>query len=393
MDPVKIMLTDSQPIPFNQPFLAGKEFEYMESAICKEKKLSGDGHFTQLCQQLFEDQYGFKKCFLTNSCTDALEMAALLLDIQPGDEVIVPSFTFVSSANAFALRGSKIRFVDSKPNFPGMDEFLVEELINEKTKAIVAVHYGGVACRMDILQSLSQKYAIPLIEDAAQAIGSFFQGKALGTFGQLVAFSFHETKNIHCGEGGMLVVNDPKLINRAEVIWEKGTDRAALFRGEIDKYGWKDLGSSFSLSELQAAFLFAQLENLERIQARRKAIWEDYAAWFSGRQDQIQVLPISYLKRLVDSMKDLGKVEAQTQRGNHHVFYLLFETLEFRQEYIRRLREKGILAVFHYQSLHRSEFIKKHQPEEFVRQLPNSDRFSDCLLRLPLFYELPNLLR
>ncbi|GAB2480831.1 dTDP-4-amino-4,6-dideoxygalactose transaminase [Algoriphagus taiwanensis] len=385
------MITNPHPIPFNQPFLAGKEFEYMESAIRKEKKLSGNGHFTRLCQQFFEEKYGFGKCFLSTSCTDALEMAALLLDIQPGDEVIIPSYTFVSSANSFALRGAKIRFVDSKSDFPGMDESKVEALINERTKAIVAVHYGGVPCAMDILQNLSKKHGIPLIEDAAQAIDSFFEGKALGSFGDLAAFSFHETKNIHCGEGGMLVVNNPNLVKRAEVIWEKGTDRAALFRGEIDKYGWKDLGSSFLLSELQAAYLFAQLENLKIIQFRRKMIWEDYAAWFSGRQDQIQVLPIPYLKSLEDSIKDLGKVETQTQPGNHHVFYLLFETLEYRQECIRRLKEKGILAVFHYQSLHKSEYIQKHQPEEYFRDLPNSDRFTDCLLRLPLFYELPDL--
>ncbi|WP_288372843.1 dTDP-4-amino-4,6-dideoxygalactose transaminase [uncultured Algoriphagus sp.] len=378
-------------IPFNKPYLTGAEHDYLSKAVALGK-LSGNGHFTQLCQSFFEEQYGFGKCFLTTSCTDALEMAALLLDIQPGDEVIVPSFTFVSTANAFALRGAKIRFVDSKADFPEMDEAKVEELISEKTKAIVAVHYAGVACEMDALQHLADKYNLTLIEDAAQAVGSFYKGKALGSFGKLAAFSFHETKNVHCGEGGMLMVNDPQLIKRAEVIWEKGTDRAALFRGEIDKYGWKDLGSSFLLSELQAAFLFAQLENLAGIQSRRKAIWEDYSNWFSGKKDRIRVLPLAYLKTLEEEFKAMGKVAIQTQPGNYHLFYLLFENAKLRKEYIQRLREKGIMAVFHYQSLHKSEYIKNHQLEEFDRSLPNSDHFSNCLLRLPLFFELPELL-
>ncbi|WP_439475217.1 dTDP-4-amino-4,6-dideoxygalactose transaminase [Algoriphagus formosus] len=378
-------------IPFNKPYLTGAEHDYLSKAVALGK-LSGNGHFTQLCQSFFEEQYGFGKCFLTTSCTDALEMAALLLDIHSGDEVIVPSFTFVSTANAFALRGAKIRFVDSKADFPGMDEAKVEELISEKTKAIVAVHYAGVACEMDALQHLADKYNLTLIEDAAQAVGSFYKGKALGSFGKLAAFSFHETKNVHCGEGGMLVVNDPKLIKRAEVIWEKGTDRAALFLGEIDKYGWKDLGSSFLLSELQAAFLFAQLENLAGIQSKRKAIWEDYSNWFSGKKDRIRVLPLAYLKTLEEEFKAMGKVAIQTQPGNYHLFYLLFENAKLREEYIQRLREKGIMAVFHYQSLHKSEYIKNHQLEEFDRSLPNSDHFSNCLLRLPLFFELPELL-
>jgi len=377
-------------IPFNKPYLTGAEHDYLSKAVALGK-LSGNGHFTQLCQSFFEEQYGFGKCFLTTSCTDALEMAALLLDIQPGDEVIVPSFTFVSTANAFALRGAKIRFVDSKADFPGMDEAKVEELISEKTKAIVAVHYAGVPCDMDTLQLLADKYNLPLIEDAAQAVNSFFNGKALGSFGKLAAFSFHETKNVHCGEGGMLVVNEPQLIKRAEVIWEKGTDRAALFRGEIAKYGWKDLGSSFLLSDLQAAFLYAQLEHLARIQARRKAIWDDYSAWFSGKKDQIQVLPLSFLQLLEECLKGFGDVEFQSQPGNYHLFYLLFENAQLREEYIVRLAEKGILAVFHYQSLHKSEYIQNHQPEEYARHLPNAERFSDCLLRLPLFFDLPEV--
>ncbi|SDC83412.1 dTDP-4-amino-4,6-dideoxygalactose transaminase [Algoriphagus faecimaris] len=377
-------------IPFNKPFLSGQEFDLMRMAA-EEGKLSGNGHFTQLCHTFFEAHYDFGKCFLTTSCTDALEMAALLLDLQPGDEVILPSFTFVSTANAFAIRGAKLRFVDSRPGFPGMDESQVEQLINENTRAIVAVHYGGVPCQMSVLKELAEKHQVVLIEDAAQAIDSYFEGKALGSFGQLSTFSFHETKNVHCGEGGMLIVNEPSLIKRAEILWEKGTDRAAMFRGEIDKYGWKDLGSSFLLSELQAAFLYAQLKNLDKIQARRRAIWEDYSAWFSEEsKKEPALLSIQYLKILEEALAGLGNIEFQSQPGNYHLFYLLFENASFRQEYIQRLKEKGILAVFHYQCLHQSEFIQKNQPEEFQRDLPNAQGFSDCLLRLPLFYELPS---
>lgn len=380
-------------IPFNKPYLVGNEWDYIRFAAENLGKLSGNGFYTRQCQEFFQSRYGFHRCFATTSGTDALEMAALLMDIQEGDEVIVPSFTFVSSANAFALRGAKLIFVDSHEDFPNLDVNTIEPLISSKTKAIVAVHYAGVSCEIDQLKKLADKYKIFLVEDAAQAIESFEGGRVLGSFGQLATFSFHETKNIHCGEGGMLVVNDPNLVKRAEILWEKGTDRAAFFRGESDKYGWKDLGSSFLLSELNAAFLWAQLENLDAIQERRKQIWEDYQNWFSGVKRKPSVLHISYLENLEQGFQGLGKVEFQTQPGNYHLFYLLFENANLRQQYIDRLRQNGILAVFHYQSLHKSEFIQKHQPEEFARTLPNSDRFSDCLLRLPLFYELPNLLR
>ncbi|NVK50830.1 MAG: dTDP-4-amino-4,6-dideoxygalactose transaminase [Cyclobacteriaceae bacterium] len=378
-------------IPFNKPYLVGNEWDYICFAAENLGKLSGNGFYTAKCQAFFQNRYGFHRCFLTTSGTDALEMAALLMDIQEGDEVIVPSFTFVSSANAFALRGAKLVFVDSHEDFPNLDVDIIEPLITSKTKAIVAVHYGGASCDIEALKDLADRYGAFLIEDAAQAINSFEEGKALGSFGQLSAFSFHETKNIHCGEGGMLVVNDPNLEKRAEIIWEKGTDRAAFFRGERDKYGWKDLGSSFLLSELNAAFLWAQLENLNAIQERRKQIWEDYLGWFSGLKKEPNLLQKDYLEILEQAFQGLGKVEFQTQPGNYHLFYLLFENAEFRQEYIDRLKEKGILVVFHYQSLHKSEFIQKHQPKQFARDLPNSDRFSDCLLRLPLFYELPDL--
>ncbi|TDQ19598.1 dTDP-4-amino-4,6-dideoxygalactose transaminase [Algoriphagus boseongensis] len=383
-------------IPFNKPYLSGKELDYVRDAAINQGKLSGNGFYTQKCQQFFEEKYGFGCCLLTNSCTDALEMAALLFDIQAGDEVILPSFTFVSTANAFALRGAKMVFVDSKPDFPGMDESLVESLINSKTKAIIAVHYGGVPCDMLALRTLANKYGIYLLEDAAQAVDSYLEDKALGSFGHLSAFSFHETKNIHCGEGGMLVVNDPNLEKRAEIIWEKGTNRSAYFRGEIDKYSWVDLGSSFLLSELNAAFLWAQLENLDQIQTRRKRIWEDYFYWFSGESRQPQVLPKTYLILLQEVLEevvgDLSTINFQQEKGNYHLFYLLFENAKQRQAVMDRLKQRGILAVFHYQSLHKSPFIAQTQAESFKLHLPNAEGFSDCLLRLPLFYDLPKLI-
>src|SRR6056297_1379162 len=267
-------------IPFNKPFLTGKETEYIEDAVMFGK-ISGNGDFTKKSHQFFKDRYGFKKCLLTTSCTDALEMSAILVDIQPGDEVIMPSYTFVSTANAFILRGANIRFVDSRQDHPGIDEDLVEELINSKTKAIVVVHYAGVACDMEKIMGIAEQHNVYVVEDAAQAIESYFTfsdgtRKPLGAIGHLGCFSFHETKNIIAGEGGMLVVNDDALQARAEIIWEKGTNRSAFFRGDVDKYGWKDIGSSFLPSELTAAFLYAQLENLEKIQSKRRFIWKKY---------------------------------------------------------------------------------------------------------------------
>ncbi|WP_297337954.1 dTDP-4-amino-4,6-dideoxygalactose transaminase [Algoriphagus sp.] len=383
-------------IPFNKPYLIGTELTYIQEAA-KKGKLSGNGDFTQRCQQWMEQTYGFTKCLLTTSGTDALEMAALILDIQPGDEIIVPSFTFVSSANAFALRGAKLVFVDSKPDFPGLDELALESLISPRTRAILAVHYAGVACDMEFLQRLCEQHHIYLIEDAAQALGGFYEEKALGRFGQLAAFSFHETKNIHSGEGGMLVINDPKLIAKAEVIWEKGTDRSAFFRGELDKYGWKSLGSSFLPSELTAAFLWAQLENSTQIQQRRKAIWKDYYHFFSNSSHELQVLDSAYLAQIKDSlqanMQSDQRFTIQTQEGNYHLFYLLLPSGQVRDVVIADLKRKGILSVFHYQSLHRSEFSQHHFPDQYLRYLPHSDHYSDCLLRLPLFYELPELVK
>lgn len=397
---IKLLNSKTIKIPFNKPYLSGKELEYIQEAI-RKGKISGNGEFTRKCQEFFEKRYGFNKCLLTNSCTDALEMAALLCGLQPGDEVIVPSFTFVSTANAFALRGAKIVFVDSKPDHPNMDGTLIEELITSRTKAIVAVHYGGVACDMDLILEIADRHQLFVIEDAAQAIDSFYKGKPLGSFGHLGTMSFHETKNIQCGEGGMLMINHPSMIKRAEILWEKGTERVAFSRGEVGKYGWVDLGSSYLPSELNAAYLWAQLENLDRIQERRKAIWNDYYCAFNSNFASPTILSSSYIE-LIKNLKfklsnssnptsdfQLPTSNLQLPTSNFHLYYLLFPNMESRNNFAAALAERGILAVFHYQSLHRSDFSKRNFPDQYQRTLPNSDRFSDCLLRLPLFFELP----
>lgn len=358
-------------IPFNKPFLTGKETAYIESAV-QSGKISGNGIYTKECHNLFHDKYAFKKCLLTTSCTDALEMAAILIDIQPGDEVIVPAFTFVSTANAFVLRGAKIVFVDSRADHPGMDESKIEALITPKTKAIVPVHYAGVACDMDKIMELAAKYKLFVIEDAAQAIDSFYTGKTgvkkpLGSIGHLGAFSFHETKNIISGEGGMLVVNDESMTERAEIIWEKGTNRSAFFRGEIDKYGWVDIGSSFLPSEIISAFLFAQLEQVDEIQKRRKAIWNLYYELLSEN-------PKFNLPRIPDYASN-----------NAHMFYIICSNNDERTKLTALLKEKGIYAAFHYQSLNKSSF---YSPFSQAADSAWSDNYSDCLLRLPFYYDL-----
>lgn len=338
-------------------------------------KLSGNGKYTKLCQAFFQERYGFKKCLLTTSCTDALEMAALLIDIQPGDEVIMPSYTFVSSANAFVLRGAKIVFADSMANHPNLDAGLIEALITPRTKAIVPVHYAGVACEMDKIMAIADKHGLFVIEDAAQAIDSYYTGvdglkRPLGSIGHLAAFSFHETKNIISGEGGMLVVNDDRFLDRAEIIWEKGTNRAAFWRGEVDKYGWVDVGSSFLPSEIIAAFLFAQLENLENIQAVRKRHWDTYF-------DSLEVLEE---QRIASRPWMPGYAT-----NNAHMFYLICDSVDIRSALIDKLKENNIHAVFHYLSLHQSPFyLNKHDG----RKLPHSDRYSGTLVRLPMYYEL-----
>jgi len=356
-------------IPFNKPYFTGKEAQYIEQAV-QTGKISGNGAFTKKCQQFFEQKYGFKKCLLTTSCTDALEMCAILADIQPEDEIIMPSYTFVSTALAFVRQGAKIVFADSQPHHPNIDADKIEALITPKTKAIVPVHYAGIACDMKKIMQLAEKYNLLVIEDAAQAIDSFYNGRALGSIGHLAAFSFHETKNIISGEGGMLAINDERFMRRAEIIWEKGTNRAEFFRGEINKYGWVDTGSSFLPSEIVAAFLWAQIENLDDIQAKRKQIWN---AYYEG------------LKPLADKgFFHLSKIP-DCATNNAHMFYLVCNSLEERTKLIAKLKENGILAVFHYLSLHSSEFYKnKHD----LRELKNCDNFADCLVRLPMFYEL-----
>ena len=374
-------------IPFNKPFLTGHELDYIREAVALGK-ISGNGEFTLRCQEFFEQRYGFQKCLLTTSCTDALEMAAILLDIKAGDEVILPSFTFVSSANAFVLRGAKIVFVDSQADHPNLDASLLEGLITTKTKAIVVVHYGGLACEMDQIMEIADRHGLFVVEDAAQAIDSFYKGKALGGIGHLGCFSFHETKNIQCGEGGMLTINHPDFVKRAEIIWEKGTNRAAFFRGEIDKYGWVDVGSSFLPSEVTAAFLWAQLENLKSIQSRRIQIWKDYHGFLTNRELP-KLLDLGFLELLQLAGEGLTfSVMEKDKIANAHLFYMLFESLESRTQFSQFLKNHGVLSVFHYQSLHRSQVAQRHFPDQYQRQLPNSDKFSDCLLRLPLFFEL-----
>ena len=359
-------------IPFNKPHLTGKEAHYMYQAVYNGK-LSGNGEFTKRCQHFFEERYGFKRCLLTTSCTDALEMAAILCDIKPGDEVIVPSYTFVSSALAFVRQGAKIVFADSMKRNPNIDAELIEGLITPRTKVIVPVHYAGVSCDMDRIMEIAEKHNLLVVEDAAQAIDSYYKVKPLGTIGHLSAFSFHETKNIISGEGGMLGINDPRFIRRAEIIWEKGTNRAEFFRGEVNKYGWCDIGSSFLPSEVVAAFLWAQLEDLDVIQAKRKQLWNKY---------------YELLKPLADEgrfhMPDLPDYAT----NNAHMFYLVCNNLLERTELIKKLKDNGILAVFHYLSLHSSEYYKdKHDG----RRLPKCDRYADCLMRLPMYYELSEL--
>jgi len=359
-------------IPFNKPYLTSKELTYIKEAVEVHGHISGNGVFTKRCQSFFEQQWGFKKCLLTTSCTDALEMCALLLNIRPGDEVIMPSFTFVSTALAFVRQGAVIRFVDSRNDHPGIDETLIESVITPKTKAIVVVHYAGVACDMDVIMDIANKHNLFVVEDAAQAIDSYYTSpktgvtKALGSIGHLGAFSFHETKNIQCGEGGMLCINDDQFITRAEILWEKGTNRAEFFRGEVNKYGWVDVGSSFLPSEINAAFLWAQLENLEDIQRRRLEIWNEYRYKILDIRYQFPVIP-------------------EYASNNAHMFYLVCSSLEERTEFITKMKKQGVNPVFHYQSLHASDFYKhKHDG----RALPNADRYTDCLVRLPLFYEV-----
>ena len=365
-------------IPFNKPHLTGKEAHYMLEAV-QTGKLSGNGEFTKRCQHFFEERYGFKKCLLTTSGTDALEMCAMLCDLRPGDEVIIPSYTFVSTALAFLREGAKVVFADSMKRNPNLNAETIESLITPRTKVIVPVHYAGVACDMERIMEIANRHNLLVVEDAAQAIDSYYQSrksmvdsrKALGGIGHLAAFSFHETKNITAGgEGGLLVVNDERFIRRAEILWEKGTNRAEFFRGEVNKYGWVDMGSSFLPAEINAAFLWAQLENLDEIQAKRKSLWETYYKLLTPLADK------QFFK-----LPDIPDYAS----NNAHMFYLVFPSLEKRTALIQNLKENDIMAVFHYLSLHSSEFYKsKHDG----RELLECDRYMDTLVRLPMYYDL-----
>jgi dTDP-4-amino-4,6-dideoxygalactose transaminase len=361
-------------IGFNKPYLTGKETTYIIDAVTSGH-ISGNGKYTQLCQNFFQSRYGFNKCLLTSSCTDALEMAAILLGIETGDEVIIPSYTFVSTANAFVLRGAKIVFADSTSSNPNINVESLEELITPHTKAIVVVHYAGIACDMDSVLEIVKKHKLFLVEDAAQAIDSFFTGKdgikkALGSLGHLATFSFHETKNLISGEGGMLVINDKQFEERAEIIWEKGTNRSAFSRGKISKYSWVDIGSSFLPSDIIAAFLYAQLENIQNIQDKRIAIWQQY---FDG------------LKELQSAGLIKLPFVPQNATNNAHMFYIICKRPEERPLVIKHLAQCDIYAVFHYQSLHKSPFyLNDHDG----RLLKEAESYTDTLLRLPMYYEL-----
>lgn len=354
-------------VAFNKPYLTGNELKYIEEAV-STAKISGNGVFTKKCQTFLERLIGAEKVLLTSSCTDALEMCALLIDIRPGDEVIIPSYTFVSTANAFILRGAKVIFADSLPHHPNLDTSALESLITPKTKAIVPVHYAGVACNMDEIMEVAGRHNLWVIEDAAQAIDSYYNGKHLGAIGHLSTFSFHETKNIIAGEGGALAINDKRFIARAEIIWEKGTNRAAFWRGEIDKYNWVDVGSSFLPSEIVAAFLLAQLECLSAIQKQRITKWETYAKRISKLNTDLFYLP---------------EIPSYAT-NNGHLFSLVCKDAATRSRLIEFLNARGVNAVFHYLSLHKSPFYQ----DKFEGELPYADHFSDTLVRLPLFYGL-----
>lgn len=357
-------------ITFNKPYLTGKEVHYIYEAVYKNNHISGNGEFTKKCQKYFIENYDFNKTLLTTSCTDALEMSALLLKIKPGDEVIMPSYTFVSTALAFVRQGAKIVFVDSRSDHPGIDENKIEEQITKKTKVIVLVHYAGVACDMDKIMKIVNKHNLFIVEDAAQAVDSYYKGEPLGGIGDFGCFSFHETKNIQCGEGGMIVIRDEKHERRSEIIWEKGTNRAEFFRGEVDKYNWVDIGSSFLPSELNAAFLFAQIENLNQIQNKRIKIWNKYYERLKDLENKgFFKLPI---------IPDYAT-------NNAHMFYIICNSGDDRNKLIKYLKKHNIRAVFHYLSLHKSPYYRNKHDE---RELLNADRYSECLIRLPIWVEM-----
>jgi dTDP-4-amino-4,6-dideoxygalactose transaminase len=352
-------------IPFNKPAIAGNEYAYIADAISRGH-ISGDGYYTKQCQATLEEALGVSRSLLTTSCTHALEMSALLLDIREGDEVIVPSFTFVSTVNAFALRGARPVFIDIRPDTLNMDERLLEGLITPRTRAIVVVHYAGVGCEMDAILQIAAQHGIPVVEDNAHGLFGCYKGRMLGTFGCLATQSFHETKNIHCGEGGALLINDPSMIERAEILREKGTNRSAFFRGQIDKYTWVDVGSSYVISDCLAAFLYAQLEKRVEITASRGRIWNSYA---SGLADWARSNGVG-----------LPHVPTHCQQP-YHMFYVLMPSLESRERLIGHLKAHGILSVFHYVPLDRSPMGKTYG----LFDCPQTQKVADTLLRLPLY--------
>ncbi len=357
-------------IPFNKPFLTGKEHHYMDEAV-RNGHISGDGPFTKKCHQILESSLGVPRSLLTTSCTHALEMAAILLDITPGDEVIVPSFTFVSTVNAFVLRGAKPVFCDIRADTLNMDETILPNLITPRTRAIVPVHYGGVGCEMDTIMTVAAEHGITVVEDNAHGLFGRYRGRLLGTFGEIATQSFHETKNLHCGEGGALLINNPQLIERAEIIREKGTNRSRFFRGQVDKYTWVDLGSSYLPSDLLAAFLLAQLEGADDIQSRRKKIWETYRDGLAGWGAATGVA--------------LPHVPSHCQQA-YHLFYLLLPTTNERDRLIAGLKKLGILSVFHYLPLHASPMGVRFGGQ--LGDCPVTERISERLVRLPFYYDL-----
>lgn len=358
------------PIPLTLPTLEGNEQLYMDQALT-HGRLSGDGPFTRRCQELLEESLGVSKALLTTSCTSALDMTALLLDVQPGDEVIVPAFTFVSSINAYVMRGAKPAFADIRPDTLNIDEHQLEALITPRTKAIVVVHYAGVSCDMDVIMSIAARHGVTVIEDDAHGLFARYHGRFLGTFGELATLSFHETKNFTCGEGGALLINNPSLIARAEVIREKGTDRTRFYRGQVDKYTWVDIGSSYLPADLLAAMLLGQLQARDRIQALRHRIWDYYytnlSEWAREQDVRLPVVPPG-----VDQA--------------YHLFYLILPSLDERQRLIAHLKERGVQAAFHYQPLHLSEMGRRHGGRE--GQCPITEEVADCLIRLPFYNRL-----
>jgi len=359
-------------ISFNRQYFSGLEDVNIQEAI-KNGFLSGNGPFTAKCQSWLENRFAFHKAMLTSSCTDALEMAALLLDVRPGDEVIMPSYTFVSTANAFVLRGATVVFADSRTDHPGIDETSIEALITPRTKAIVVMHYAGMACDMDVIMDIATRYALKVVEDAAQAIDCFYKGRPLGGIGHLGAFSFHATKNIHCGEGGALIINDISLVNRAEILWEHGTDKAAFLRGEIEHYQWREVGSSFLPSELNAAFLWGQLQTLTAVTTERCRLSELYS---------------SKLSALFERNLLYAPSNPVYSTHNGHISYVVCQSMAQRDALTKHLKQAGIQACSHYQPLHSSYYYVTSQKNQ---HLENCERYGNCLLRLPMFVGLKDV--